>query len=868
MIIPWYFLGMGKQSRRGQKSSTNMNIEKSLGGETIKHSRYPHPMSLSSANRIYQLVKQQPGLFFALLILILLGAFSLHKVTNFDIGWHIKAGEYIVTNWKAPGLDIFSYTAADRPYLDSHWLFQVVVYTVYALLGVYGLNLLIVLIAGAVFIILFRCVGFMGNPYIASYFFVLAILAGSDRLIIRPELFTFLLIATYLYILHKHGCGRKLYLLPLLQILWVNMHGLFVLGLVMVLCYIIGGLASWKLRLPFEWNKVGALDRKGFLRLVLVFGLMVLASFVNPYGHRLAFFPATLFIEVSKLTEVVSAFISEQQSPFSNNPQLNREAILFYKLLAICSMLTFMFSYRRLNLSQSLLFAAFFYISTLAVRNITLFAIVAAPIAVYNMGSGRASFDIPGYLRRFHIGSFLRWGASVGIVLFMVYYLLSVFSNDYYLRNGSSLRNGAGLSEVSYPKGAIDFVQRNGIKGNVFNTPRFGGYFIWRSFPRQKVFSDTRFGFYGYEFYKKYSAMLDNPGYFNAVANSYGVNYGVVKLSSRPLVSLYKDPAWMIVYCDEVAVVFVKNIARNQKAIDNARCDLETEATSDVGTIERSYLERIDEGFFSRTMRLVRLFREGSDPITHFNRGTFFHVMGFKNRAEEELLKSLAMFPHQQMAHYNLGVTYYYLGRFAEAIEEYKRAIKLNPGFAMTHNDLGLAYHNLGRHVEAIGEYKEALRLNPDYARAHNNLGLTYHDLGRHNEAIGEFKEALRLESDLAEAYNNLGLAYANLGLTAEAIEEYRKALRLKPDYMIAYNNLGAAYYKDGRTDEAIKQYKEALRLNPGFADTHFNLALAYREKGLKTDAIREFKEYLRLNPRDSEARKMLEGLITEGNRL
>jgi hypothetical protein len=135
-----------------------MNIEKSLGVGTIKHSRHPHPMSLSATNRISQLVHQLPGLFLALLVLILLGAFSLHKVTNLDIGWHIKAGE---SNRTVPVLDIFSYTAADRPYVDSHWLFQVVVYTVYALLGVYGLNLLIVLIAGTVFIILFRCVGFL-----------------------------------------------------------------------------------------------------------------------------------------------------------------------------------------------------------------------------------------------------------------------------------------------------------------------------------------------------------------------------------------------------------------------------------------------------------------------------------------------------------------------------------------------------------------------------------------------------------------------------------------------------------------------------------------------------------------------------------
>jgi tetratricopeptide (TPR) repeat protein len=68
--------------------------------------------------------------------------------------------------------------------------------------------------------------------------------------------------------------------------------------------------------------------------------------------------------------------------------------------------------------------------------------------------------------------------------------------------------------------------------------------------------------------------------------------------------------------------------------------------------------------------------------------------------------------------------------------------------------------------------------------------------------------------------------------------------------------------------DEAIEEYRETLRLNPGLANARFNLALAYRERGLKTDAIREFKQYLRLNPGDNEARKMIEGLLAEGNRL
>jgi tetratricopeptide (TPR) repeat protein len=508
-------------------------------------------------------------------------------------------------------------------------------------------------------------------------------------------------------------------------------------------------------------------------------------------------------------------------------------------------------NYRRVNLKHILLYLAFFYLSTLAVRNIILFAIIAVPLAVFN---------VEGFLvenRVFKGGGVetaLKYIASVVLVLVVGYYLVSLYSNDYYLRNGWFVRNGPGLSEVSYPKEAIDFVQRNGIKGNVFNSPVLGGYFIWRSFPRQKVFFDGRWEVYGDDFHKQYLTMVNNPKYFNDVANSYGVNYAVVDLSSRLSVFLYKDPAWMIVYCDEVAVVFVKNTARNQTAIYNARCDLETEATSDVGTIERSYLERIDEGFLSRMMRLVRLFREGSDPITHFKRGTFFNAMGFKNRAEEELLKSLAMFPHQQMAHNNLGLVYANLGRTDEAIEEYKREIKLNPSFAIAHYNLGLVYGNLGRTDEAIEEYKRAIKLNPSFAIAHYNLGLVYGNLGRTDEAIEEYKEAIRLNPDYAVAHNNLGNAYNNLGRTDEAIEELMLAIRLKPDYAEAHNNLGLAYAKRGMTDEAIEELMLALRLKPDFVEARNNLGLAYFAQGRTEGAIREFRLALSLSPQSVSA--------------
>jgi hypothetical protein len=626
------------------------------------------------------------GSVFALLVLSLLFAFSFHKVGNLDIGWHLKAGEYIVANRTVPEFDIFSYTATDRPYIDSQWLFQVVVYSVYALFGVYGLNLLIVAVLGALFIILFRLVDFNSRPCAAAFFFFLAIVAGSERFMVRPELFTFLFVAVYLYILHRDWNHRAVYLLIPFQVMWVNMHGLYVLGPVMVLCYVVGGLAQRKLPLPFEWNKEASPDTRGVYRLAVVFVLMVLVTFVNPYGYRLFLFPLKLFLEISDAANVVKTSVSEMQSPFSGSPALNREAVMFYKLLAVSSMLTFVLNYRRVNLPHLFIYTAFLILSVMAVRNITPFAVVSAPVAVLNMTGARDTIAALGPLRGRFVGPGLRWGVSAGLVVVIVYYLLSVFSNDYYLRNSRLTRWGAGLSQVRYPEAAIDFVLENGIKGRVFNNPGLGGYFIWRSYPREKVFFDGRFEVYSYDFFNEYMAVEDDPQRFNPMTDSYGVNYVLYEYTAGPsrfTRYLFRDPRWSLVFCDDVAVVFVKNTAENTMAIKNARCDLAGAPSADLGAVERTYLERVDEGFFARSGRLLRLFSEGRDPMRHYRRGIFFIIMGLGKRAEEELLRSLEMFPRQQRAHFNLGLVYLDQGRTERAAREFGFALEANPDDVM-----------------------------------------------------------------------------------------------------------------------------------------------------------------------------------------
>jgi tetratricopeptide (TPR) repeat protein len=252
-------------------------------------------------------------------------------------------------------------------------------------------------------------------------------------------------------------------------------------------------------------------------------------------------------------------------------------------------------------------------------------------------------------------------------------------------------------------------------------------------------------------------------------------------------------------------------------------------------------------------------------PLAHNNLGLAYAKLGRADKAIEEFKEALRIYPNYEGAHNNLGNAYYNQGRIDEAIVEYEETIRLKPDFVGAHYNLGRTYYDKGRMDEAIREYEETIRLKPDFADAHNNLGLVHFNQGQIFKAIEEYRIALRLSPDAPEPHYNIGNAYYNQGRIDEAVEEFIKTLELNPEHP---NNLGTAYARQGRMDEAIEEYKEAIRLNPGLANAHFNLALAYKQRGLKADAIREFEEYLRLNPRDSEARKMLEGLITEGNRL
>ena len=163
------------------------------------------------------------ALFFSVVV-----ALSLFLLKNPDFGFHLKAGEDIWSTGSIPDRDVFSYLAAGNRWVDSHWLFQLVLYGVYSVAGIPGIILLRISVLVAAFALLLATV--YRREYFAISVFVglLALSNTFHRFVIRPELLSFLFLAAFFFLLERFSRHPWLSLIaiPLLHVIWTDADGL------------------------------------------------------------------------------------------------------------------------------------------------------------------------------------------------------------------------------------------------------------------------------------------------------------------------------------------------------------------------------------------------------------------------------------------------------------------------------------------------------------------------------------------------------------------------------------------------------------------------------------------------------------------
>ncbi len=226
------------------------------------------------------------GLLVSFLILtFLLGAFPLKDV---DYYWHLRTGDLIRQTGQVPHTDIFTFTAPpNTPWIDLHWLFQVAISWGREHGGIVALNLAKCGITCVAMLLLLTSRRRDWPLWAMLLAWLPALLVLSGRMYIRPETLSLLYLSMFLAIISRWDRFPWLaFLLPIVQVAWVNSHGLFVFGPIIL----VFGLIDAALRLGFRGP-----ERKSWWRTILPASLATgAACLINPYFLKGALYPLEL----------------------------------------------------------------------------------------------------------------------------------------------------------------------------------------------------------------------------------------------------------------------------------------------------------------------------------------------------------------------------------------------------------------------------------------------------------------------------------------------------------------------------------------------------------------------------------------------
>ncbi len=513
-----------------------------------------------------------------------------------DFWWHLKTGEWILQEGTVPMVDLYTFTEVGTPWIDLHWGFQVLVALLYR---IGGANLIILTKASVITaaVAVAWSAGGRALPFWSkAAVWILPVFCISGRGYERPEMLSLLFLAIWLWMArHVEERPRLIWLLPLVQVVWVNCHALFVLGIVVGACYLIDSLARdiaqgrWGLVLPVPDPPARAI--------LWVCLLVVVACFVNPYFEEGAFFPLTLFRKLSVDREFYADNIGEFRRPIDflllkygwrgiRSPYLIAEVGVW--CLTAASFAVLYWRRKQWSVLRLALFTGFSFLAWQQTRNTNIFSLVSAFIACENLAEVQSeeSSDVATRrkLRR-------TWGMAV-----VVTGLMAAVISGWWTAIGGETNKAFGLGEARhwYIHDAAIFAGREGFPGRAFvaNNGQAAVY-IYHNAPERLVFMDARLEVCSratFELFNQICGMMRGgvPDW-QAVFQKDGGELPVVILDNQTAVleirGMLATAGWRLVFSDATAAVFLDDATAD--ALKLPKAALNTALETDLREVER-----------------------------------------------------------------------------------------------------------------------------------------------------------------------------------------------------------------------------------------------------------------------------------------
>lgn len=490
-----------------------------------------------------------PALLTGLYALLLLPGINL---VTADLGRHIANGELFFTDWSPITTNTYSYTHPDFPVLNHHWLSGALFYLVFLAGGFVGTHLFFIAISIAAFLVFFRIAWKKGGLLLASVSALLLMPLIAERTEVRPEVFSALGAGISLSLLLAYREGKItaktcIIVLGFLQVLWVNLHIYFFLGWVLVGVFLFESIVTMGIR-----------DARTKI-LAMAFGIVLAASLLNPFGFEGASAPFTIFNEYGYR-------LVENQPVWFLQKVLNRPNFLYFEIAFAALIGSFILAFVRnrksVHTAEVIFGLGFGAAAMLALRNFTLFGLFALPLFAKNIKN-----MLPSAASRF-FSSRKSLYTCAAVVLIAISLFFTGEMRKIYTYPPLAL----GLLQGNESSARFFLDQR--LKGPIFNNYDIGGYLIHYLYPKEKVFVDNRPEAYPAAFFKDiYIPMQENDALWKEKEVRYGFN--TIVFSHRDytpwaqqfLIARVQDPAWVPVYVDEYAIIFLARSEQNAAII-------------------------------------------------------------------------------------------------------------------------------------------------------------------------------------------------------------------------------------------------------------------------------------------------------------
>ena len=672
--------------------------------------------------------------FLALAYALLAG---LRTVADFDLGWQLATGRYVVEHHAIPRTEIFSYTA-----LGTEWIYPVlsgvIFYLLYVAKGFAALSWLNAAAAMATVGLLLTT-----GKRITAVLAILAVPAIAFRTTPRAELFTTVFFAALLALVWRHYQGRSthLWVLPILLALWANLHlgfvaglGLLCAGIFLALCDAAfaerRGIALQRLRSAAPW-------------LAASFAAVLL----NPWGWRLF----TAVRRQQAVNKLHSAFIGEWSAMHFNAASWRQfvsprdPASSDWWMLVIAAAAILICFWRR-RPGPALLLAAAMYFSIEHIRFQTLFAMVVVVVGGNIFPELKAQTPTPKIrseekpiTRQQLLPRRLSSAIPVVIVLFALLLvgtrITDLVTERYYVDSGQITLFGAG-SSWWFPERAAEFILNEQLPANLFHDYTLGGYVTWKLGPQYRDFVDGRYMPFGTELFTEQRNLVslppDSPGWRTAEEqwNLNTILFPVSRyagLGSFPLQDYCQNANWKLVYLDDTGAVFLRNRPENGAWLTKLKKPCETAVLAPPpGASANSYRGRAERFTFL------------------MNSASIYFLLSRDAEAERELQEAEALFPENPSLHLVKAQLLQANNHFSEAEQEYLRALRSDPSdggwFALAH--LYTAEH---RYADAERAVKNAASLSPMAYDRYRSLGQLYLAMKEPEQALAAFARAERL---------------------------------------------------------------------------------------------------------------------------